>query len=335
MGIGRARRGLHSLFMLAALLGSVIGANAIAVMPTDQRQALHAAQQAADKAMRRGPAEVALKEQARLALPAHFGFVPRTEAAALMKAFGNSIGENFIGLIFPLDAEKAGWLITVVYVPSGFIKDDDAKHWDADKLLQSLKDGTEAGNAQRAEAGVPAVKVTRWIEAPNYLAASRRLVWAAEVVRKEGRDDDPGVNYNTYLLGREGYVALDLVTSVASVEQDKPAVHQLLDQIQFEKGKGYGDFNASTDKVAAYGLAALVAGVAAKKLGLLALLGISIVKYAKLLLIAVAGIGAAVRRWFQGRGGATPVAAAPEALPVLAQAEPPPATPTREDEKGP
>ena len=37
--------------------------------------------------------------------------------------------------------------------------------------------------------------------------------------------------------------------------------------LNFNEGKRYADFNASTDKVAEYGLAALVAGVAAKKLG--------------------------------------------------------------------
>ena len=43
--------------------------------------------------------------------------------------------------------------------------------------------------------------------------------------------------------------------------------------VKFNDGKRYTDFDSSTDKVAAYGLAALVAGVAAKKLGLLAIAG--------------------------------------------------------------
>jgi uncharacterized membrane-anchored protein len=322
------------LCSIVALLSAGLGGTAAADAPADaHREAIRAANQAAFRAIRRGPAEIPLNAQAHLALPEHYGFIPRPEAAALMKAVGNSTGDTFLGLIVPLDDDKAGWLITMLYEPSGYIKDDDAKHWDADKLLESLKEGTEAGNAQRIEVGVPPVKVTRWIAPPSYQAEQHRLVWAAEVVNKEGHDDDPGVNYNTYVLGREGYLSLDLVTSVAAVEQDKPAVHRILDQIRFEQGKGYGDFNASTDKVAAYGLAALVAGVAAKKLGLLALLGITIVKYAKLLLIAAAGIGAGIRKWFQNRRGAAPAAADPGATLALADATPetPPAPAAPED----
>ena len=52
----------------------------------------------------------------------------------------------------------------------------------------------------------------------------------------------------------------------------KPTAHNLLASLDFAAGKRYADFNSSTDKVAEYGLAALVAGVAAKKLGLLAVI---------------------------------------------------------------
>jgi len=55
--------------------------------------------------------------------------------------------------------------------------------------------------------------------------------------------------------------------------------------------------------VAAYGLAALVAGVAVKKLGLLALFAATIAKFAKLIAIAVAAFGAGIVRWFKSRVG--------------------------------
>ena len=74
--------------------------------------------------------------------------------------------------------------------------------------------------------------------------------------------------------------------------------------MNFNSGKRYGDFNSSTDKVAAYGLAALVAGVAAKKLGLLALIVAGVVKFAKVLLVAIAAAFAAFRKWFR-RGKVT------------------------------
>jgi uncharacterized membrane-anchored protein len=259
------------------------------------------------KAMVRGPASVPLRDQASLSLPEGYGFIPQKEAAAFMNLIGNRTDDKFIGLLLPLHSapqdKGAEWFVSVDYDPAGYIKDDDAKRWDADKLLQSLKDGTEAGNADRAAAGIPPLMVTRWVQAPLYEAGSHRLTWSAEAKRKNAPDPDPTINYNTYVLGREGYMALNLVTSTSTVDQDKAQAGKLLSAVDFKSGKRYTDFNSSTDKVAAYGLAALVAGVAAHKLGLVAVIGVFLAKFAKLIFIAVAAFGAGIARWFKARLG--------------------------------
>lgn len=261
------------------------------------RQALAAAREAARAALVRGPLVVTLRDQAKLDLPDGFGFIPQKEAAALMSAMGNRAGADLLGVIVPLDGGQVRWFVVASYDPSGYIKDDDAQHWDADKLLQSLKDGTEAANAERARIGVPALKVTRWIEPPAYTADTHRLIWSAEALHKDGVTADPTVNYNTYVLGREGYISLNLITSSSRVEADKDAAGALLSAVNFNDGKRYGDFNSSTDKVAAYGLAALVAGVAAKKIGLLALLAATVVKFAKVIGLALVAAVVAIRKW--------------------------------------
>ncbi len=268
--------------------------------PNAAATALAAARDAARAAIERGPVTIKLRDQAQLELPEGFGFIPQKEATALMSAMGNGPGDDMLGLIVPLG--EARWFVVANYDPSGYIKDDDAKHWDADKLLQNLKDGTEAGNAARAKVGVPLLKVTRWIEPPAYTADSHRLIWSAEAQRKDGAAGDPTVNYNTYVLGREGFISMNLITSASGVDDDKAAARELLSAVNFNDGKRYGDFNSSTDKVAAYGLAALVAGVAAKKIGLLALLAATVVKFAKVIALAVAAAIAVVTRWLKGRG---------------------------------
>ena len=53
--------------------------------------------------------------------------------------------------------------------------------------------------------------------------------------------------------------------------------------------------------MAEYGLAALVAGVAAKKLGLFAVIAAFFAKFAKVILIAGAGLLAAVAKLFGGK----------------------------------
>ena len=296
------REGIVLRILLIALALSAAAHAADPAAAPDARQT--ARQQAvanARAALVKGPSEVTLRDQATLALPAGFGFVPQQPAAALMRTMGNTTGKDFLGIIVPEDGPH--WFVSVHYEGSGYIKDDDAQHWDADKLLQSLKDGTEAGNEERTKAGVPALAVTRWIEPPAYAQASHRLVWSAEAKRKDGADSDPTVNYNTYMLGREGYFSMDLITTAAAVEADKKAAGPLLEAVDFNSGKRYGDFNSSTDKVAAYGLAALVAGVAAKKLGLLALLAAAAVKFAKLIAVAVAALFVAIKRWLKSHTG--------------------------------
>jgi uncharacterized membrane-anchored protein len=249
------------------------------------------------KAVQRGLRTIALRDQATLKLPEGFGYLPTAEASKLMLAMGNDVGENFIGLIVPLGPED--WMISVDYDPAGYIKDDDAKNWKSDELLQNLKDGTEAGNERRGKLGIPALEVTRWIEPPAYDSATQRLVWSIEAREKNATADaENTVNYNTYVLGRDGYISLDLITSATQIEAQKPIARTLLAAVSFSEGKRYADFNSSTDKIAAYGLAALVGGLAAKKLGLLAVAGLFIAKFFKIILIAVFAGGATIRKFF-------------------------------------
>ncbi|MNT25414.1 hypothetical protein D3C72_1609320 [compost metagenome] len=201
-----------------------------------------------------------------------------------MRSMGNRTDDTFIGAIFP--ADDGDWMAVVKFVKEGYIKDDDAKDWNADELLTSLKEGTEAANEERAKRGIPGIEVTGWAQKPQYDAATHRLVWSALSKKKGSDGGNPGVNYNTYALGREGYLSLNLITNANDLEKYKPDATKLLGALQYDDGKKYADFNASTDKVAAYGLAALVAGAAAKKLGLFAVALAFLAKFAKVAVVA-------------------------------------------------
>jgi uncharacterized membrane-anchored protein len=277
---------------LAALLVSACAA-CWAQSPNNEAE-WKAAVDAAHKVQVAGPAEVKLKDQAVLKLPAGYIYVPQPEAGQLLQAMGNRPGDTLIGTVYPAGDEP--WFAVLRYINEGHIKDDDAKDWNADDLLKGLREGTEAGNEERTRRGIPAMEVIGWAEKPGYDATTHRLVWSAST-RDKGTTgtDGLGVNYNTYALGREGYISLNLVTDLNTLPKYKPTALQLLGALQFNDGRKYTDFNGSTDKVAAYGLAALVAGVAAKKLGLLAIVLAFAAKFAKLLFAAgaaaVYGIG--------------------------------------------
>lgn len=296
---------LAAALLLVAGVPVVAGAAGGGSAP-DREEASKEAWAAAGAAMVRGPARVELRDQAVLEVPDGFGYIPTKEAAALMRLMGNSVDGRFIGLVFPL-ADEDQYFVSLDYEDSGYIKDDEAREWNADELLQSLKDGTEAANAEREQAGVAPIQVTRWIEPPNYDPAAHRLKWSAEAKLKEGRDDDPTINYNTYVLGREGYITANLITSTRTVATDKEATRPLVESVAFQDGKRYGDFKSGTDKVAAYGLTALVAGVAAKKIGLFAVLAGLVAKFIKIIGAAVVAGVALASRWLKGRsGGASP-----------------------------
>lgn len=267
----------------------------------DGRARFEAAAQTAMAAVQPGPRDIPLGEQGKLHLPAGYGFIPQAEAAALLAAQGNHTSPGFHGLIV---SDRLEGFLALEYEAAGYVKDEDAKEWDAAKLLDNLKEGTEAANEERRKLGVPEFSVVGWVEAPNYDAATHRLVWSAITRRKDAQAGGDGVNYNTYVLGREGYFSMNLITSLARVDQEKPAARELLSALDFNDGKRYADFNSSTDKVAEYGLAALVGGIAAKKLGLLATLGVFLAKFWKVGALAFVGLGAGVRKLFGKKDGA-------------------------------
>jgi len=274
----------------------------------------------AEAAAKKGPADIELSGQAVLRLPAGRVFVPQPQAMRLLNAMGNPGNDPRLqGLIFPEGNDN--WFMTVRYDASGYVKDDDAREWNADDLLKSYREGTEASNAERVKLGVPAIEIIGWAEKPAYDGASHRLVWAMSSRDKGAPANAPqGVNYNTYALGREGYVSLNLVTALNDLPQHKGAAHQLLDALAYKDGKRYVDFNEKTDHVAEYGLAALVVGVAAKKLGLIALAAAFFAKFAKVILLVLALLGGGFLKFFGKRKAATPTPA------VAAATQEPPQT---------
>jgi uncharacterized membrane-anchored protein len=264
----------------------------------EQQAAWRAGVQAATK----GPSDIPLVDQAVLNLPASYFFIPKAEGARILRALGNTVGEQtFAGLIGGTNPGDQ-WLVAVRYIKEGYIKDDEAKNWNADELLQNLKDGTEEANKDRVTRGFPELQVLGWVEKPTYDSATRRLVWSLlSKLKNEPDSATKGINYNTYALGRDGYFSLNLLTTADHVATDKVAAHQLLAALSYNPGKRYEDFNATTDHIAEYGIAALVGGVVAKKLGLFALVFAFAAKFAKVIGLAALALGGTVWNFLRRR----------------------------------
>jgi uncharacterized membrane-anchored protein len=273
-------------------------ASAHADSSASNKRELEMAWKAAQAAAIVGPADIPLRDQAKLKIGNGEVFIPKAQADRLMKANGNSEDPDRIGLVVPTNDDE--WIVDVDYIASGYIRDDEARDWNVDDLYKSLKEGTEAANADREERGIAPVEIIGWVERPHYDAAKRHLIWS---MASRSKDEPAGapqtINYNTYALGREGYISLDLITDKTTIDKDKRGVQALLAGLDFNSGKRYADFDAKTDKLAEYGLAALIGGVAMKKLGLFALIAAFAAKFFKVIALAVVALGGGLVKWFK------------------------------------
>lgn len=280
----------------SALLGAVPSVAQAA--KRDAQAEMTAAFEAARAVAKVGPTDIALKDQATLKLPEGFVFIPQPEADQVMKAMGNGNDPSRMGIVFPQAEED--WLVVIKYIDSGYIKDDEAKDWKSAEMLEQIKAGTEESNKERVDLGIPPMEIVGWVQSPQYDPQAHRLVWSIESKDKDVSSAGPnGINYNTYVLGREGYISMNLVTTTQAIEKDKDVATTLLADTSFMNGKAYADFNSSTDKIAEYGIGALVAGVAAKKLGLFALIAAFVAKFAKLFILGGIAVVAGLGKYFK------------------------------------
>ncbi|MCS6326604.1 MAG: DUF2167 domain-containing protein [Nitrospira sp.] len=240
-----------------------------------------------------GPTDAELGDQALLKLPKGYQFLGAQETQQLLKQMGNFPSGSELGLI-TATGEGEEWFMVVRYIDAGYVKDDEAANWDADALMAAIKEGTDEDNRRRQAQGFPPLVIRDWEEKPHYDKAANKVVWAISAQER----DSVGVNYNTLALGRQGYLSMNMVGSLEQLAVLKPHVGLLLANVEFVEGKRYTDFNSTTDKVAAVGLSALIAGAAIKS-GLLAKLWAVVVplilagkKLLMLLVIALGGLAA-------------------------------------------
>lgn len=267
--------------LLSAMLLLFLGPEGAAFAQLDAiRSEFSAALRDAQGSQKAGPAIVPLLDEATLQIPAEYVFVPMPAAARLLKAMGNRVDPHLIGVVFP--GRDENWLMVVQFEKTGFIREDDARQWNVDDLLRSVRAGTESGNLQRREQGLPEIEVTGWVEKPRYDVTNHRLVWAVaahDSGENADKDTAQGVNYNTYMLGRDGYFKFNLVTDLKDLSGQQAAADEVTASLHYLEGKRYQDFDPASDPVADFSIAALVAGIAVKKLGFPAVLAAVVAKF--------------------------------------------------------
>ena len=253
-----------------------------------------------------GPKTLQLGNDVNLSLPEGHVFLEKGQAAKLLEANGSFHHDNLLGMVASAN-EKDPWFVVIRFDQEGYIKDNE--EIDAKELLEAIREGQLEANKERQQRGFSELTIGEWTVAPHYERSVHHLVWALTAIAPDGSS----VNYNTRVLGRRGVVSLNLVTGPEEVEAAKPEVAKLLGGTTFAQGARYEDFQDG-DHVAEYGLAGLVlggAGLGAAKLvkiGLLAKFGKGLLALLiadkKLIVVAVVGLFALIKRLFGGKSPA-------------------------------
>jgi uncharacterized membrane-anchored protein len=239
---------------------------------------------------------------ATLDLPASFRYLSPADAErVLVDAWGNPPGMESLGMIVPAKTsvlERDSWGVVVTYEKEGHIKDDDADSIKYDELLKDMQASVLENNAERKKQGYPGIHLMGWAEKPSYAKDTHKLYWAKDLMVDGG---EHSLNYNVRVLGREGVLNLNAIASMQQIEAIKKEMQQVTAFTEFTDGNRYTDFDSKTDKVAEYGLAALVAGGVASKLGLFGKLLALLLAFKKVLLLALVGGGAAIVKFLGGK----------------------------------
>jgi uncharacterized membrane-anchored protein len=298
---------LRKTFMPAvALLAAFVLAAPVAAMPEDGGH--HTSAEAFVSSLHPATGEVSIPgAQATLKLANGYSFLSAADAQrVLTQAWGNPPDNSVLGMIIPsTDAhavlDEKTWAVVVTFVDEGYVSDKDAEKIDYDDMLKDLKKAAQDSNPERLKEGYPAVELVGWAEPPHYDEASHKLYWARDLKFKkaDGSADGQSLNYAIRVLGRKGYLSLNAIAPIDQLAQVRADMPDVVAMAEFNPGERYADYNSSTDKVAAYGIAALVAGGIAAKAGLFAKLGLMLLALKKFVVIGIAAIGGLFAKIFK------------------------------------
>lgn len=228
---------------------------------------------------------------------------PKATRFVLEEVWENLPDETVLGMIVPKDFPNGTneWGIAINENTDGYISDDDAKDIKPDSLLQELKKMNEETNARKKEKGYTNIAyLIDWVIPPSYDSTGKKLIWGTKSRWEEDKEATM-FNYEMRILGKSGYLQLEALSGLDQLEAVKAGSVQILERVNFTEGKTYEDYNWMTDKTAEIGLLGLLGVAAAKKTGILAAIGIFLIKFWKIAIIGVFAFGGGMYNWITNR----------------------------------
>lgn len=245
------------------------------------------------------PCKAALGDQAVIDLPKGYIFIDKANAGKFLEYNHNIPDGDELGIVL---SEKSSWFVIYSFQDIGYVKDDEKSNLDADALLQNITEATSAANEERRLRGWGSMNIVGWQEKPHYEQVSHNLEWSIIGENDKGHRT---INHNSRFLGRRGVISANLVASPETIHEDIAAFRTYTSGFSFTPDNKYTAF-VQGDKVAEYGLTALILGggaAAAAKTGLLKSLFKMLAAFWKLIVLAVVALGGAVAKLFRRKPG--------------------------------
>jgi uncharacterized membrane-anchored protein len=276
------RRSAWIALVCALVLDLLIGQSPVAAVP--QRSDEQIKQEMAGLAWQRGPVEGRIGSVASIKVGDRQAFLDGPNTRRFLELNGNPPRDERYVLV------SSQWFAVFFFENAGYVKDDEKL--DAAALLASLQQGDKASNAERERLGMTPLHTEGWHVLPHYDPTTKRLEWGVRL--RGGSEERTVVNYSIRLLGRRGVMHAILVSDPESLDRDIAEFKTALGGYEFASGERYSEFRAG-DRVAEYGLAALVLGGAAAvatKSGFGKAIG-------KFVVVGVAALGSAIVALFR------------------------------------
>lgn len=241
-----------------------------------------------------GPTKVQVGNHATLDVPEGYAFLDAKATERFNELMQNLPDPTPTYTLAPTDLN---WVAMFSYEDIGYVKDNE--DLDADAILSSVREGTEAGNRERAKRGWAQLHITGWGLKPQYDPQIKSLAWAIRA--SSSQNNEEVVNYNTRLLGRLGVMDVVVITEADKLTGAVADFKSKLPGFSFVPGETYAEYR-SGDRVAEYGLAALITGgaaaVAAKK-GLFTVIGGFLAAAWKFVVAGFVALGAWLKSLFK------------------------------------
>ena len=239
----------------------------------------------------------------KLTLPPEFQYLdPANARKVLVDIFGNPPQAGSTdGMIVPKGINfiaGGGWTAVLQWKGDGYVKDDDFAKINFNEMLDDLKKAYKADSDERVRGGYGKMELATWAQQPHYDRTTHKLYYA-KLFDVGGSEQQ--LNYDIRVLGRHGHLELSIMSSQSEMHDIEAKAPAILGMVDFTEGNRYADYKPGTDKVAAYGIAGLIAGGVLAKAGFFKLIWVGILAAKKFVIIAVVAIGAWIKRLLGAR----------------------------------